>query len=395
MKVDHKTIIDRGTKEVIKKSSLEKRLNSGRILRIKYGIDPTSDRIHLGHLIGVRKLAQFQKLGHQIVFLIGDFTTKIGDPTDRSKTRPMLTDKQIKKNMKTYLDQVGSIIDVDKTEVRYNSEWFSKMSFTDVIKLASKMSLSRIIDRKDFQKRISKGLDVRYHEGFYPLMQAYDSVALEADVEVAGYDQRLNLMAARNLQKHYNQKPEDLVMVPLLSGTDGNKMSKSRKNDISTIDAPEDIYGKVMSIPDELIVEYYHLATNLDDFEVREIEDQLELGKNPKEVKKRLAYQITLELHSQPAAEDAQSEFERVFEKGKKPTEMPEVELKSGSEFGIVNLLDRLAMVSSKSEAKRLVNQGGVRVDNAKITDEKAIVSVRDGMVVNVGKRKFKKIIAK
>ncbi len=394
MEVSNQTILERGTKEVIKKSSLEKRLESGKKLTVKYGIDPTSNRIHLGHLVGIRKLAQFQKLGHKVIFLIGDFTTKIGDPSGRSKARPMLTDRQIKDNMKDYLDQISSVLDISKIEVRHNSQWFSKMSFAQIIKLASKMSLSRVIEREDFQKRIEKGLDVRYHEGFYPLMQAYDSVVLEADVEVAGYDQRLNLMAARSLQKQHDQKPEDLVMMPLLTGTDGkSKMSKSLRNDISIVEPPEEMYGKLMSIPDDLIVEYYHLATDLDDFEVKEIEDQLELGKNPKEIKKRLAFQIVMELHSQAAAEDAESEFERVFEKGKRPTEMPEIEMERSKSYQIVDLLDRLDMVSSKSEARRLIEQGGVRIDNAQIKDIEAEVAIRDGMVVNVGKRKFKKII--
>jgi len=394
MKVNNKTILNWGIKEIIKKSSLIKRLESGKELKIKYGIDPTSNRIHLGHLVGIRKLAQFQKLGHKVIFLIGDFTTKIGDPSGKSKTRPMITDGRIKENMKDYLDQISNIIDLSKTEVRHNSEWFSKMNFAQIVNLASKMSLSRVIEREDFQKRIQNGLDVRYHEGFYPLMQAYDSVVLEADVEVAGYDQRLNLMAARNLQKQHDQKPEDLVMMPLLTGIDGkSKMSKSLKNDISIIDSSEEIYGKVMSIPDELIVEYYHLATDLEDFEVKEIENQLELGKNPKEIKKRLAYQIVLELHSQAAAEVAETEFEKVFEEGKKPTEMPEVKLDQSKKYQIIELLDDLDMVFSKSEARRLVNQGGVKIDDAKITDERAEIKVRDGMVVNVGKRKFKKII--
>jgi tyrosyl-tRNA synthetase len=328
--------------------------------------------------------------------LIGDFTTKIGDPSGRNKTRPTLTDKEIKENMSTYLDQVGGIIDLNKTEIRYNSEWFSKMKFTDVIELASRMSLSRVIEREDFQKRIEKGLDVRYHEGLYPLMQAYDSVALEADVEVAGYDQRLNLMAARNLQRQYDQDPEDLVMTPLLTGTDGsNKMSKSLGNDISVIDPPEDMYGKIMSIPDELIVEYFHLATNLENFEVKEIEDQLELGENPKEIKKKLAYTIVSELHSQEAGEDGQKEFERVHERGKNPEDMPEAEFKEGTEITILNLLDQLGMASSNSEARRLIQQGGVRVDDTVIEDYNATLTLYDGMIVNVGKRKFTKIIIK
>lgn len=396
MKVDSKTILNRGTKEVVKKSSLEKKLKLGKPLRVKYGIDPTSDRIHLGHLIGIRKLAQFQKLGHQIIFLIGDFTTKIGDPSGKNKTRPMLTDRDINNNMKDYLNQVSLIIDIDNTEVRYNSEWFSKMSFAEIIDLASKMSLSRVIERDDFQKRIKKGLDVRYHEGFYPLMQAYDSVALKADVEVAGYDQRLNLMAARSLQKQYDQEPEELVMVPLLTGLDGSKkMSKSLKNDISVVDPAEEMYGKVMSIPDELIVEYFHLSTNLDDFEVREIENQLELGQNPKKVKKRLAYQIVLELHSQAAAEDAQSEFEKVFERGEKPSDMEEIEFKSGQKISVVDLIVTADMASSKSEAKRLIEQGGVRIDSNKISSIDSEVSINNGMVINIGKKNFKRVVAK
>jgi tyrosyl-tRNA synthetase len=396
MKISNQTLLDRGVAEVIKRKSLEKRLNSGQKLRIKYGIDPTGTEIHLGHLVPLLKLKQFQKAGHQIIFLIGDFTAKIGDPSGRSKTRPQLTDEEIEKNESGYRKQIKEIVDLEKTEVRHNSEWFGKLNFSEVLKLASSFSLSRIVERDDFEKRIKKGEDVRYHEGLYPIMQAYDSVMLKADVEIGGTDQKFNLLAGRTLQKYQGQEPQDILMMPILTGTDGKKkMSKSYDNQIGVREPAKEQYGKIMSIPDVLIVEYFHLVTELTDFEVKEIEAELELGKNPKEVKKRLARTIVTKLYSGAEAEKAESSFEQVFERGESPTEMEEVALKVGSKKKIIDLLMELKLATSRTDGYRLIKQGGVRIDQAVISNPQAKIAIHDGMVVNVGKLKFKRIVKK
>jgi len=395
-KVTNQTILERGVAEVIKKDTLKKRLESGQRLRVKYGIDPTARGIHLGHLVPIRKLRQFQRLGHKVIFLIGDFTAKIGDPSGRSKIRPELSDQEIKENEKTYLDQIKDVVDLKEAEVRHNSEWFGRMSFAEILKLASRFSLSRIIERDDFQQRIKKGQDVRYHEGLYPIMQAYDSVVLKADVEIGGTDQKFNLLAGRNLQQQLGQEPQDVVMMPILTGIDGKaKMSQSLGNYIGIKEKPESQYGKIMSLPDELMVEYFHLATDLEDFELKEVENELELGENPKEIKKRLAYAIVTELHNKRAAQKAENYFELVFEQGKMPTQIAEVKMKSGLKEKIADLLVELKMASSKAEARRLVKQGGVRVDQATISDPQAEIAVHNGMIVNVGKLRYKRIICR
>jgi len=394
-KITIQSLLERGVSELIKKPELEKKLKSKKKLIVKFGIDPTGSEIHLGHLVPIRKLAQFQQAGHEIHFIIGDFTAKIGDPTGKSKTRPQLTDKEIKENEKNYLKQIENILDLTKTKFHHNSDWFAKMTFSDILELTAKFSLSRIIERDDFEKRIKKGQDVRYHEGLYPIMQAYDSVMLKSDLEVGGTDQKFNLLAGRNLQQQSGLQPQDVLMMPMLTGTDGvEKMSKSLNNHIGIKENPSDQYGKVMSIPDILIVEYFHLATNLEDFEVKEIEAELELGKNPKEIKKRLAYAIVDELQGKKAAEQAQESFEMVIEQGQAPSDMDEVLIKE-KQKNIVDLIAELNLATSKSEAKRLIEQGGVRIDKAPIKDIKAEIAIHDKMIVNVGKLKFVKIKTK
>lgn len=392
----NKAILEHNTVEIIEKNSLEKKLKSGKNLRVKLGADPTSPDLHLGHIVVLDKLRQFQELGHSIIFLIGDYTARVGDPSGKSKTRPILSEKDIEKNAETYFDQVGKILDVDKIEIRKNSEWYQKMALSQVIKIASKISLSRIIERDDFEQRIKSGSDVRYHEGLYPIMQAYDSVMLKADVEIGGTDQKFNLLAGRVMQKRMKQEPQDIMTLPLLIGTDGQKkMSKSLGNYIGIADEPNEMFGKTMSIRDEMIIDYFKLITSLEDFEIKEFEHNLKLGENPKEIKERLAIEIVTRFYGKEVAEKARERFNLIFAKKLVPEEMPEVEWKLGTCNDLPQLLVDLKFVKSRSEAKRLVIGGGVKIDNAKIEDIEAPICIHDGMVIQVGKRKFLRIKAK
>ncbi|MCX6811938.1 MAG: tyrosine--tRNA ligase [Candidatus Berkelbacteria bacterium] len=392
----NKSILKHNVVEIIDEKSLIKRLASGKKLRVKFGADPTSPDLHLGHIIALDKLRQFQEAGHIIIFLIGDYTARVGDPSGKSKTRPILSEEDIEKNAKTYFDQVGKILDIKKIEIRRNSEWYQKMTLAEVIKIASKFSLSRIVERDDFEKRIKTGSDVRYHEGLYPIMQAYDSVMLKADIEIGGTDQKFNLLAGRIIQRRMDQKPQDIITLPLLIGIDGKKkMSKSLGNYIGVSEDPNEMYGKVMSIRDEMVIDYFKLVTNLEDFEIEEFERDLKLDENPKEIKERLAIEIVTRFHGKKAAEKARERFNLIFAKKLVPEEMPEVEWKLGTCNDLPQLLVDLKFVKSKSEAKRLVAGGGVKIDKTKIEDIEAPICIHDGMVIQVGKRKFLRIKAK
>lgn len=389
-------ILTHNVVEIIKKSSLEKKLKNGQKLRVKLGADPTSPDLHLGHIVVLDKLREFQDAGHKIIFLIGDYTARVGDPSGKSKTRPILSEEDIEKNARTYFDQVGKILDIKKIEIRKNSEWYQKMTLAEVIKISSKISLSRIIERDDFEQRIKGGFDVRYHEGLYPIMQAYDSVMLKADVEIGGMDQKFNLLAGRVMQKRMKQEPQDIITLPLLIGIDGKKkMSKSLGNYIGIADEPNEMFGKTMSIRDEMIIDYFKLITNLEDFEIKEFERDLKLGENPKEIKERLAIEIVTRFHGKKAAEKARERFNLIFAKKLVPEEMPEVECKLGTCNDLPQLLVDLKFVKSRSEAKRLVAGGGVKVDNAEIEDIEAPICIHGGMIIQVGKRKFLRIKAK
>jgi tyrosyl-tRNA synthetase len=391
-----KQIVNHNVVEIIEKKSLEKKLSSGKKLRVKLGFDPTRPDIHLGHVITLDKLREFQELGHKVIFLIGDYTARIGDPSGKSKTRPALTDEEIEKNSKTYFEQVGRILDTKKAEIKYNSEWYKKMAVADFLKLLSKFSLSRIVERDDFEKRIKKGIDVGYHEGVYPIMQAYDSVKLKADIELGGTDQKYNLLAGRNLMKKMGQIPQDVITLPLLIGTDGKKkMSKSLNNYIGITEEPNEMFGKIMSIRDEMMIDYFKLVTKLEDFEINEFERDLKLGENPKEIKERLAIEVVTRFHGKEAAEKARERFNLVFAKKLVPEEMPEIEWKLGTCNDLPQLLIDFKFVKSKSEAKRLVAGGGVKIDSTTIEDIEAPICIHDGMIFQVGKRKFLRIKAK
>ncbi|MFA7253326.1 MAG: tyrosine--tRNA ligase [Patescibacteria group bacterium] len=382
----------RGIVEIIEENSFSNRLKTGKPMRIKMGFDPTRPDLHLGHAVGLWKLRDLQDAGNTIIFLIGDYTTKIGDPSGRNTTRPILTDQEIKANAKTYFEQVSKILDIKKAEIRYNSEWFAKMNFADLLQLAGKFTVAQIIERNDFEKRIKEHCDIGIHELLYPLMQAYDSVVLEASVEMGGTDQKFNLMAGRDLQRKLGQEPQDIITVELLIGTDGKeKMSKSLDNYIGLTEDAKSMFGKVMSIPDTLIDSYFQLATRLSDSEIKKVRTQIQAGANPRDAKMRLAYEIVKLYHLEKEAKEVQEEFINVFSKKELPADIPEVKIPRGN-YELPLLLQNIGAAESASEAKRLAEQGAVRIDEAKISDWKAPIAINDGMLVQVGKRKIYRI---
>ena len=386
-----KDFFKKGIAEIINENSLKSKLQSGKKLRIKMGVDPTSPDIHLGHAVGIRKLRQLQDKDHKIIFLIGDYTSKIGDPSGKKVTRPILSDNEIQQNAKTYFQQVGNILDVSKTEIRYNSEWYKKMGFNDLLQIAAKFTVAQILERDDFENRIKKGIDIGIHEMLYPIMQAYDSVILKADVEFGGNDQKFNMLAGRTLQRKMKQTPQDIVITKLLVGLDGkDKMSKSLDNYIGIVEKPETQFGKVMSISDKQILEYFELCTDEDIDAIKKYSDRLKKGENPRNVKAELAGKIVELYHGKKEAEKADKEFSKVFAKKELPSKIPEVKL-SGS-FKLPLLLIELRACDSSSEARRLITQNAVKIDGAKISDPGAKISLHKGMIIQVGKRKYYKI---
>lgn len=381
----------RGIEEIISEKSFNKRLESGKKLRIKFGVDPTSTDIHIGHAVALRILKQFQDMGHTVIFLIGDYTARVGDPSGKNKTRPVLSSKDIEVNIQTYLDQVGKVLDAEKSEIRRNSEWFSKMNFNDLIKLGSNFSVASIIERDDFEKRIKNNQEISMHELFYPMMQAYDSVMLKADVELGGTDQRFNMLAGRSLQKKVGQVPQEVIMAKLLVGTDGvEKMSKSLGNYIGVTDKASDIYGKVMSICDEQIINYLLLCTDVSEDEVEKIKIEMTKGKNPRDYKMRLAQEIVAIYHNKEAAVEAEKAFVNQFSKGNVPDEMPE--LKASGEINVVDLVAKADRKISKSEVRRLIEQGAVSIDNQKVNKIDEKIKIKSGTILKVGKRRYWKI---
>lgn len=383
-------LLERGIQDLIPQAELAKQLESGKKLRLKFGVDLTRPDLHLGHAVVLRKLREFQQLGHTIVFVIGDYTTKIGDPSGKSKTRPMLDDDEIAANVKTYLDQVGLILDTKKIEIRYNSEWLGKLTFSDLIKLASNISVAQLIERDDFSKRLADGSEIALHEFMYPLMVAYDSVALEADVEFGGTDQLFNLLAGRNLQKKLGQKPQCVITAPLLVGLDGvHKMSKSLDNYVALTDAPADMFGKLMSIPDSLIGPYFELCTDVPDEQIKAVVANIAQGVNPRDTKASLAREIVRIYHGEAAANDAEQAFNDQFRDKKTPTDIPVHTAKKSAE--LVDVLVEAGLVSSRSEYRRLIMQAGIKHNNQTITPEDAVV-LADGDIIQVGKRRFVKL---
>jgi len=390
-------ILKRGVAEIIREPELARLLHSRVILNLKQGFDPSAPDIHLGHVVGLRKLRQFQELGHKVTLIVGDWTARIGDPSGQSATRPMLSPDEIETNAQTYMEQFFKVVDKDKTEVRWQSEWFSQFTLDDIIKLTSKFTVAQLLAREDFNKRYASGNPISLTEMLYPLLQGYDSVAIKADVEFGGIDQKFNCLVGRDLQQSMGQTPQQLFLVPLLVGTDGNhKMSKSLNNHIGVAEPPQEIYGKVMSIPDLLILDYFELVTDVPQEEIAGFKKQLKTHSvNPMNIKKRLAHEIVRQFHSKEAADKAEEHFARVFQKRELPEEVPTIEVsgKLGDEVqrDITRLLSEAGLVKSRSEARRLLAQGAIEVDGLKVSTEH--VTLNDGSVIKVGKRGFLRMV--
>ncbi len=388
----NKEILERGIEEIISKENLEKKLNSEKKLRIKYGADPTAPDLHLGHSVCLRKMKEFQDLGHQIIFIIGDFTSKIGDPSGKSKTRPQLSNEEIEKNTKTYLEQVEKILDLKKIEIYRNSKWFDKMNLENILKLTAKFTAARILERDDFTKRLKAGAEIGLHEILYPVMQAYDSIMVKADVEIGGKDQIFNMLAGRDLQRKMNLPEQDIITLPLLIGLDGKeKMSKSLGNYVGITEPPKEQFGKIMSIPDNLIIDYFKLTTDIPILEIREIEREIKEGANPRDFKAKLAKEIITLYYNKKSAIEAEKEFICVFKEKKQPSEIPAVKLKNKN-YKIIDLLVEIKIAKSKAEARRLIEQGGVKINSQTIKDWQKNITIEKGMIIQAGKRKFVKL---
>lgn len=384
-------LLKRGVAEVIVESELIELLQTGRRLRLKQGFDPSCPDIHLGHVVGLRKLRQFQELGHQVILIVGDWTAQIGDPSGVSTTRPMLSAEEVQGNAQTYMEQFFKVVDKDKTEVRWQSEWFNRFDLGDVIRLSSKFTVAQFLAREDFGKRYSSGRPIAITELLYPLLQAYDSVAVEADVEFGGTDQKFNCLVGRELQQMMGQRPQQVFLVPLLIGTDGNqKMSKSLGNYIGIDEPPKEIYGKVMSIPDSLIIDYLELVTDVPDDEVRQFKQQMASGSiNPMVVKKRLAYEIVAQFHGAEAAREAEGYFARVFQKGEAPEEVVPLKTPINLRGTLTAELTKAGLTKSRSEARRLLAQGAIEKDGQPVTEDLDMSKEPPGQIIKVGKRRF------
>ena len=395
-------VIRRGTVEIIPEEELIEKLKQSvqenKPMRIKQGFDPTAPDIHLGHTVCLRKLRQFQELGHQVILIIGDYTGMVGDPSGRSETRPQLTEKEIGINAQTYQEQFFKVVDESKTEVHFNGEWFSKMSFHEIMRLASHFTVARMLERDDFSKRYKEQIPVSIHELFYPLMQAYDSVMIKADVEIGATEQKFNLLAGRQIQEIYGQKPQVILTMPVLVGTDGQqRMSKSLGNYIGVAEPPGEIFGKIMSISDDLIYDYFELVTDVGTDELIQIKKELEEKKtNPMVLKKRLGKEIVRMYSSEAEAEKVCHEFERVFSKKELPQEIPVKQLEHDqAEMWVGHYLVQAGCAKSTSEVKRLIKQGGLYIDNERVSDEDLKISLAGEKLVRLGKRRFFKIVGK
>ena len=391
---DSLALIKRGADELLIESELVERLKSGRLLRIKAGFDPTAPDLHLGHTVLINKLKHFQDLGHHVMFLIGDFTGMIGDPSGKNAARPPLSREQVLQNAETYQQQVFKILDPDKTEICFNSTWIEPLGAAGMIKLAALHTVARMLERDDFAKRYRGNLPIAIHEFLYPLCQGYDSVAMKADVELGGTDQKFNLLVGRELQKHYGQAPQCVLMMPLLEGLDGvNKMSKSLGNYVGINEPPREIFGKLMSVSDELMWRYYDLLSFRSLEEVAGLKRDIAGGRNPRDVKVLLAQEMVARFHGKDAASDALADFEARFSQGAIPDDIPEVLLAAiNGVLSIAQVLKQSGLTASTSEALRMVGQGGVKVDGAKIEDKNLEFPASSDIVVQVGKRKFARV---
>ncbi len=388
------SVIRRGADEILPEEDLIEKLKEGRPLRVKAGFDPTAPDLHLGHTVLINKLRQFQDLGHEILFLIGDFTGMIGDPTGKSATRPPLTPEEVKQNAQTYQEQIFKILDPERTQVVFNSEWMSKMSSAELIQLAARHTVARMLERDDFSKRYREGKSIAIHEFLYPLIQGYDSVALKADVELGGTDQKFNLLVGRELQRQYGMPQQVVLTMPILEGLDGvQKMSKSLGNYIGINDAPNDMFGKIMSISDELMWRYFELLSFRPLEEIDRLKEEVAAGRNPRDVKFELAREIIGRFHDEAAAEKAQADFIARFQKGALPGEIPEKRVSVGSDgLPIANVMKEAGLVSSTSEGLRMLKQGAVKLDGAKVDDKSLMLRAGSAPLIQVGKRRIARV---
>lgn len=387
-------LLTRGVEEIFVRESMIKKLSSGKPLRVKFGIDPTGPKIHIGRETILRKLKAFQDLGHTIVLVVGDFTALVGDPSDKLDKRPMLTKEKIEENLKTYKEQLGKIIDLSKAELHYNSKWLSELTFDEICRLAESFSVQQMLSRRNFKGRLESKNEISLREFMYPLMQGYDSVKVKADIEIGGFDQLFNLMAGRTVQKHYGMEEQDILTCVMLEGTDGRKMSTSWGNIIAVSDEPSDMFGKVMSLRDDLILKYFILATNVSLQEIEGYKRELERGENPKNIKMKLAAAIVSEHHGKEKAEKAVADFEETFTKGGIPDDLQEVKYEKGSE--LIDIFLKENVVASKTEFRRLLAEGAIkRIEGKKETvleDKDGIL--KESAVYKIGKRRFLSVLA-
>ena len=395
-----KRILKRGVAEIIVEEEFVKLLKSGQPIRLKQGFDPSRPDIHLGHVVGLKKLRQLQDIGHKVILIVGDWTAQIGDPSGASVTRPMLTAEEVKANAQTYMEHFFKVVDPDKTEVRWQSEWFGKFDLAKVIELTSKFTVAQFLARDDFRKRFEEQKPIAITELLYPLLQAYDSVEIKADVEFGGTDQMFNCLVGRELQQMVGQRPQQVFLMPILAGTDGKqKMSKSLDNYIAVDEPPNDMYGKVMSLPDELIMDYFELITDVDEDELDEFRKQLAGDSfNPMELKKRLAFEIVMQFHDDKAACDADVHFGKVVQNKELPDQIEEARISfkelqiiNGQAIAIPNMLQKIGLVESKGEARRLLSQGAVQIDGVKVTYSET--AIKNGSIIKAGKRRIRKIV--
>ena len=383
-------LLIRGVQDIVPKKGLLERLEKGDKLKVYLGFDPTSNKISLGNAVPLRKLRDFQNAGHDVIFLVGSFTALIGDTSDKDAMRKAMTLEEIENNFKTYKEQASKILDFSRAEIVYNGDWLSKLSFQEIVELAQHFTVQQMIERDMYQKRLKGGKPIGLHEFLYPLMQGYDSVHMDVDLEIGGNDQLFNMLAGRTLLNAYKNKEKFVLTTPLIEGLDGRKMSKSYGNTIDIMDEPNDMFGKVMSMADELIIKYFNLCTDVPMEEIGEIDKSLKAGDNPRDAKVKLAKEIVTLYHDVKAADGAEQEFVNVFKKGGTPDDMPIFKLEG--ERGIIDLLEECKLIDSRGEAKRLITQGGVKVDNEKVDDTSKVIQLKEGMIIQVGKRKFGKI---
>ncbi|MDR2924676.1 MAG: tyrosine--tRNA ligase [Azoarcus sp.] len=383
-------VIRRGAEELLIEAELIEKLKSGRPLRVKAGFDPTAPDLHFGHTVLINKLRHFQELGHHILFLIGDFTGMIGDPSGKNATRPPLTREQVLANAATYREQVFKILDPDKTEICFNSTWMNEMDAAGMIRLAAQQTVARMLERDDFAKRYAGGQPISIHEFLYPLIQGYDSVMMKADIELGGTDQRFNLLMGRELQKHVGQAPQCVLMMPLLEGLDGiNKMSKSLGNYIGIAEPPKEIFGKTMSVSDSLMWRYYELLSFRGADEIAALKTEVEAGRNPRDLKVMLAQEFVARFHGQKAADDALADFEARFRKNEIPDDMPEVRVAVGEGMPVFKVIQEAGLTGTTSEASRMIEQGAVKLDGERVEDRARLLFAGSRVVLQVGKRKF------